>query len=218
MSIVQNATATTTSQETTSSASKKDLLGQEDFLKLMIAQMKNQDPTKPLDGQEYLGQLAQFSTLNSIQELQKSFDTLAQSLLSMQTTQATSMVGKQVLVESDRGYYTPGQSLEGQVTVPASVDNLTLKVYSANGQLVNTVNMGPQTAGQVNFSLGSETMEAGVYRVVAEGVVDGENQQFGTQIWNQVQSVAVGQNGQGSNLQLAGGVGLVDMNSVRGIR
>ncbi|MCB1820979.1 MAG: flagellar hook assembly protein FlgD [Candidatus Competibacteraceae bacterium] len=218
MTIVQNATATTTSQETTSSTSKKDLLGQEDFLKLMIAQMKNQDPTKPLDGQEYLGQLAQFSTLNSIQELQKSFDTLAQSLLSMQTTQATSMVGKQVLVESDRGYYTPGQPLEGQVTVPASVDNLTLKVYDANGQLVNTVNMGPQAAGQVNFSLGSGTMDAGVYRVVAEGAVNGENQQFGTQIWNQVQSVALGQNGQGSNLQLAGGVGLVDMNSVRGIR
>jgi flagellar basal-body rod modification protein FlgD len=184
----------------------------------MIAQMKNQDPTKPLDGQEYLGQLAQFSTLNSIQELQKSFDTLAQSLLSMQTAQATGMVGKQVLVESDRGYYTPGQPLEGQVTVPTGVGNLTLKVYTASGQLVNTVNMGPQSAGQVNFSLGSGTMGAGVYRVVAEGVVDGENQQFGTQIWNQVQSVAVGQNGQTSSLSLAGGVGLVDMNSVRGIR
>ncbi|MCB1776349.1 MAG: flagellar hook assembly protein FlgD [Candidatus Competibacteraceae bacterium] len=218
MTIVQNVSATTAGQETTSSTSKANLLGQEDFLKLMIAQMENQDPTKPLDGQEYLGQLAQFSTLNSIQELQKSFDSLAQSLLSMQTTQATSMVGKQVLVESDQGYYTSGQALEGQVTVPTSVDSLTLKVYDASGQLVNTVNMGPQSAGQVNFSLGSETMSSGIYRVVAEGVVNGENQQFGTQIWNQVQSVAMGQNGQTSNLSLAGNVGLVDMNSVRGIR
>jgi flagellar basal-body rod modification protein FlgD len=193
-------------------------LGQSDFLELMIAQMKNQDPTKPLDGQEYLGQLAQFSTLNSIQELQKSFDTLAQSLTSIQTGQATNLVGKQVLVESDRGYYAPGQSLEGQVTVPASVDNLTLKVYGASGELVNTVSMGPQSAGQVDFNLSSETMNTGVYRVVAEGVLDGEAQQFGTQMWNQVASVSIGPNGQSSSLNLAGGVGLVDMNSVREIR
>jgi flagellar basal-body rod modification protein FlgD len=58
----------------------KQNLGQDDFFKLMIAQMKNQDPTKPLDGQQYLGQLAQFSTLKSIQELQVSFDKLAREL------------------------------------------------------------------------------------------------------------------------------------------
>ncbi|MCB1921304.1 MAG: flagellar hook assembly protein FlgD, partial [Candidatus Competibacteraceae bacterium] len=109
MTTIQSTAATTASQNSAGSALPKDLLNQEDFLKLMIAQMKNQDPTKPLDGQEYLGQLAQFSTLSSIQELQKSFDSLAQSLLSMQTAQATSMVGKQVLIEGDRGYYTSGQ-------------------------------------------------------------------------------------------------------------
>ncbi|HPF59205.1 MAG TPA: flagellar hook capping FlgD N-terminal domain-containing protein [Candidatus Competibacteraceae bacterium] len=218
MTTIQSSTATTASQDTTLPPPPKDMLNQSDFLELMIAQMKNQDPTKPLDGQEYLGQLAQFSTLNSIQELQKSFDTLAQSLTAFQTTQATAMVGKQALVESNRGYYTPGQSLEGQVILPADVSNLTLKVYSANGQLVNTVNMGSKPAGQVDFSLGSETMGAGVYQVVAEGFIDGEAQQFSTQIWNQVQSVAVGQSGQSSSLNLAGGAGLVDMNSVRGIR
>lgn len=217
MTTIQSSTATTASQDAALSP-PKDMLNQSDFLELMIAQMKNQDPTKPLDGQEYLGQLAQFSTLNSIQELQKSFDTLAQSLTAFQTTQATTMVGKQALVESDRGYYAPGQSLEGQVILPANVSNLTLKVYGANGQLVNTVNMGSKSAGQVDFSLGSGTMSAGVYQVVAEGFIDGEAQQFSTQIWNQVQSVAVGQSGQSSSLNLAGGVGLVDMNSVRGIR
>jgi flagellar basal-body rod modification protein FlgD len=219
MTTIQSTDATAASQSTTPPASTNDLLGQGDFLKLMIAQMKNQDPTKPLDGQEYLGQLAQFSTLNSIQELQKSFDSLAQSLLSMQTAQATSMVGKQVLVEGDRGYYTTGGSLQGEISVPQGVSNLTAKIYSASGELVNTMNLGAQQAGQVGFTWGgSGASGAGVYRVVAEGSVNGENQQFSTQMWNQVQSVALGQNGQTSNLQLAGGVGLVDMNSVRGIR
>lgn len=217
MTTVQNTTSTTASQGKTGLAPPKDMLDQEDFLNLMIAQMKNQDPTKPLEGQEYLGQLAQFSTLNSIQELQKSFDTLAQSLMSIQTGQATNLVGKQVLAAGDQGYYTPGQSLSGQVTLPDSVSNLTLKVYGANGQLVNTVNMGAQSAGQVNFSLDSQTMSSGVYRVVAQGMLNGEAQQFNTQIWNWVESVSVGQNGQSSSLKLAG-VGNVDMNSVREIR
>ncbi|MCP5158865.1 MAG: flagellar hook assembly protein FlgD [Gammaproteobacteria bacterium] len=219
MTTIQSSTATTASQDSAPAVASNQALDQEDFLKLMIAQMKNQDPTKPLDGQEYLGQLAQFSTLNSIQELQKSFESLAQSLLSMQTAQATGMVGKQVLVEGDRGYYAPGQPLQGEISLPQSVSSLTVKIYSSSGQLVNTMNLGPQSAGQVGFGWdGSGATGSGVYRVVAEGVMDGEAQQFSTQIWNQVQSVAVGQNGQGSSLSLAGGVGLVDMNSVREIR
>lgn len=216
MTTIQSTTATTSS--TSGTTLPKDMLNQDDFLELMIAQMKNQDPTKPLEGQEYLGQLAQFSTLNSIQELQKSFDTLAQSLTNFQTTQATNLVGKQVLADGNQSYYAPGQALSGEVTLPASVSNLTLKVYGANGQLVNTVNMGAHSAGQVDFSLDSDTMSAGVYRIVAEGVVDGEAQQFSTQLWNWVESVSVGQNGQSSNLQLAGNIGNVNMNSIREIR
>jgi len=216
MTTIQSTTATTSS--TSGTTLPKDMLNQDDFLELMIAQMKNQDPTKPLEGQEYLGQLAQFSTLNSIQELQKSFDTLAQSLTNFQTTQATNLVGKQVLADGNQSYYALGQALSGEVTLPASVSNLTLKVYGANGQLVNTVNMGAHSAGQVDFSLDSDTMSAGVYRIVAEGVVDGEAQQFSTQLWNWVESVSVGQNGQSSNLQLAGNIGNVNMNSIREIR
>lgn len=196
----------------------KDLLSQGDFLKLMIAQMKNQDPSQPLDGQEYLGQLAQFSTLNSIQELQKSFDGLAQALTSFQTTQATNLVGQQVLLDGDKSYYVPGSSLSGEVTLSANTTNLKLKVYSESGELINTIDMGAQSAGQVPFSLSSESMSAGVYRVVAEGSVDGKGRQFSTQMWNWVESVSVGQGGQSSNLKLAGNLGNTDMNSIRGIR
>ncbi len=81
MTTIQNstyATAATTGQTTTSATNKA--MGQEDFFRLMVAQMKSQDPTKPLDGQQQLAQLAQFSTLQSIQELQVSFDKLAEEL------------------------------------------------------------------------------------------------------------------------------------------
>lgn len=217
MTTIQSTTATTNTSSSALSAASKNMLNQEDFLTMMLAQMKNQDPTKPMEGQEQLAQLAQFSTLSSIQELQKSFDTLAQSLMSIQTGQATNLVGKQVLVDSDQSYYTPDQALSGEVTVPSSASDLTLKIYSENGELVNTVNMGPQSAGQTKFSLDSDTMTAGAYKVVAQGMVDGQTQQFTTQMWNWVESVSVSQNGQSSSLQLAG-VGNVQMDAVRAIR
>ncbi len=217
MTTILNTTATT-STDPALPPPPKQMLGQDDFLRLMIAQMKNQDPTKPLEGQEYLGQLAQFSTLNSIQELQRSFDDLAQSLRSVQTTQATNLVGKQVLVDSDRGYYTPGQPVQGQVLVPDNVSNLTVKVYGANGQLVNAMNMGPQATGQVGFSWdGDGAIGEGTYRITAETSIAGQAQQLGTLIWNPVQSVAVGQSGQSSSLRLAG-LGNIDMSAIREIR
>ncbi len=217
MTTIQSTTATTNTDPALPPPPKQ-MLGQDDFLRLMIAQMKNQDPTKPLEGQEYLGQLAQFSTLNSIQELQKSFEDLAAFLRSAHTTQATSLVGKQVLVDSDRGYYAPGQPVQGQVLVPGNVNNLTVRVYGASGQLVDTLNMGPQATGQVGFSWGGAGATGeGVYRITAEASIDGQARQLGTLIWNPVQSVAVGQSGQTSNLRIAG-LGNVDMNTVREIR
>ena len=82
MTTIQSSTnaAATTGQTSEITPPPKQTLGQDDFFKLMLAQMKNQDPTKPLDCQQYLGQLAQFSTLKSIQELQVSFDKLAEEL------------------------------------------------------------------------------------------------------------------------------------------
>lgn len=82
MTVIQSSTSSTstsTSQTTDSAVSSatKTVMGQEDFFKLMIAQLKNQDPTKPVDGQQQLAQLAQFSTLQSIQEFQAAFEQFA---------------------------------------------------------------------------------------------------------------------------------------------
>lgn len=75
-------------------------LAQEQFFELMIAQLKNQDPTKPLDGSEYLSQLAEINTSTSIQNLNQSFIELTQSLHSMHALQASSLVGRTVVLSS----------------------------------------------------------------------------------------------------------------------
>jgi flagellar basal-body rod modification protein FlgD len=83
MTTIQSATnSAATGQTNATTTPTKQAMGQEDFFRLMVAQMQNQDPTKPIDGQQQLAQLAQFSTLQSIQELQVSFDKLALELKS----------------------------------------------------------------------------------------------------------------------------------------
>ena len=83
-------------------AEKKKELGQEAFLNLMITQLKNQDPFKPLDSGEFLGQLAQFGTVSGLQDLQTKFDSLSSALVSNQALQAASLVGHTALVPSSR--------------------------------------------------------------------------------------------------------------------
>ena len=80
---------------------EKKSLGQEEFLELMMTQLQNQDPLNPAESGEFLSQIAQFGTVNGITELQQSFSTLASSLQSNQALQASTMVGRSVLVESN---------------------------------------------------------------------------------------------------------------------
>src|SRR5687768_6194672 len=81
-------------------AAAKGDLGQEDFLQLMLTQLKNQDPFKPMESGEFLGQIAQFGTVQGLAGLQTSFDSLSASLVSNQALQASALVGRSALVET----------------------------------------------------------------------------------------------------------------------
>ena len=72
--------AASSSSSTTTDKKANDQLDQADFLKLMTTQLQNQDPTKPLDGQQFMAQLAEFSTLNGIMDMKASLDKLVTAL------------------------------------------------------------------------------------------------------------------------------------------
>ena len=83
MTSISSLLSTAANTTSTSSVSKKttnDQLDQSDFLRLLTTQLQNQDPTKPLDGQEFTAQLAQFSTLNVMTDIKTSVDTLVKSI------------------------------------------------------------------------------------------------------------------------------------------
>ena len=77
---------------------EKKQLGQEDFMDLMLTQMNNQDPFKPMENGEFLTQMAQFSAVSGLKDIKESFQGLADTMQSNQALQAASMVGRKVLV------------------------------------------------------------------------------------------------------------------------
>ena len=93
----------------------RDQLGQGDFLTLMIAQFRNQDPFEPMDNGDFLGQLAQFGTVNGIEQLNSSFYDLSESIFSEQALQAANLVGHSVLARTDTAYLEGGGVLAGAI-------------------------------------------------------------------------------------------------------
>ena len=75
-----------------------DELGQDEFLTLMLTQLKHQDPFQPMENGEFIGQLAQFSTVSGIEQMQVALEDLSGSFVSNQTLEATRLVGKEVLI------------------------------------------------------------------------------------------------------------------------
>jgi flagellar basal-body rod modification protein FlgD len=127
-------------------------LGQEDFMHLMLTQLKNQDPFKPMESGEFLGQLAQFGTVSGLAELQSSFDTLATSLVSNQALQASSLVGRTALVAASARGIASGETVGGAVDVSQATSALTVTIRDATGQPVRTLELGAQPSGLAAFT------------------------------------------------------------------
>jgi len=130
---------------------KKDQLGQAEFLELMIAQLKNQDPFKAMDPSQFLGQLAQFGTVSGISEMKEAFGTLSDAMRSSQVLDGATMVGREVLVPSDEVTLQAEGSVNGAIDVPTGTTALQVNIRDANGALVRRMTL-PTTSGLQEFS------------------------------------------------------------------
>ena len=185
-------------------------LGQDDFLKLMITQFQNQDPFKPMENGEFLGQLAQFSTVSGIDSLNTSFSGLAGSIQDEQALQAANLVGRSVLAVTDIGYLAEGGLVNGAVEIDGAVSNVQLEITNSAGEVVQRLNLGEQPSGLARFSWDGmnsdgERAPADHYQVTAR-VVRGNNvESAATLIEADIESVTLGQFGAGMTLNLFGG-------------
>jgi flagellar basal-body rod modification protein FlgD len=187
--------ATTTALSGGTAASTKSQLGQDEFLKLMLSQMKNQDPFKPQDPGAFIAQLAQFSTVSSTQSMQKDIASLTDSLRSSQVIDGTALVGHSILAASDVAALSQTGEVSGAVTIPEGASTVNMVVTDASGQLVRRLPMTTQS-GLTSFTWDGNTdggarAAAGTYKIAAVADIGGRNQQLETQISSKVGSVTI---------------------------
>ena len=197
-------------------------LGGTDFLTLMLAQLKNQDPTSPVDSNTFLTQLAQLSEVQGITSLNTNFSTLSNSLTSNQALQASSLLGHQAMVNSSTATLAAGATVTGAVNVPQTTSQVTLSISDSSGALVSQINLGAQSAGLANFSwngtMGNGSQApAGTYTLTAQyaGATSGSTAAT-TLVNGTVESVSMGAGSTGLTLNVSG-VGSVPFSSVQQI-
>lgn len=141
---------------------KSNELGRDEFLELMIAQMENQSPLDPQKNEDFIAQLAQFSTVEGIEKMASGFGELSAAYRSSQTLQATSLVGSSVTLdgktESDLVW---GDVIFGTIDVPAGSDNLTLTVQNEYGEPVEQIELGYQSEGELTVKWDGMNLEVG---------------------------------------------------------
>ncbi|MHC8328315.1 flagellar hook assembly protein FlgD [Pseudomonas sp. LB1P83] len=205
----------------TNSAAGKKALGKDAFLQLLVTQLKNQNPLEPQDNGEFVAQLAQFSSLEGITTLNETVSGIAGNYNSSQALQASSLVGRSVVAQTDTAVVDTSKSFNGTAVVPASVDPVTVKITDADGKVVRTIDLGSQKAGNASFIWDGKNdagvvAKAGTYKFAATATYDSKATSLVTYLPATVNSVTISQTGGELMLNLAG-LGSVALSKVQTI-
>jgi flagellar basal-body rod modification protein FlgD len=154
MSTVNNntyASGAGTSRTSTASLSSASAAEQQDrFMKLLVAQMKNQDPLNPMDNAQMTSQIAQINTVGGLEKLNRTVEGLLSAFGGLQLQSAAQLPGRNVLVEG--GAITlSGGAAAGGVELGTHADAVTVEILGADGQPVHTLELGPRDAGVHGF-------------------------------------------------------------------
>lgn len=227
-----NAVNTRNVKDTTKSAAQET---EDRFLKLLIAQMQNQDPLNPMENAEVTSQMAQLSTVTGITQLNETLSALMSSLSSNQTLEAAAMIGHGVLVNGDSMVLSKADDVkdadgnvteEGQslaifgVDMESSATSVTVNIYNEKGALVKTMNLGAADAGVIPVSWDGSTNDGdvalpGKYTFTVEAKSGGESVKANPLAFGEVLSVTKGKdNNVLLNVLTVGSVSLSDIRQI----
>ncbi|KRA14551.1 flagellar hook assembly protein FlgD [Pseudomonas sp. Root569] len=204
-------------------ATGNQALGKDAFLQLLVTQLKNQNPLSPQDNGAFVAQLAQFSSLEGINTLNDSVNNISSNFSSSQALQASSLVGRSIIIQTDKAMVDTSKSMNGSVEVPSAVGNVSVKITDKDGNVVRTVDMGAQSAGSQSFiwdgkNEKGEIAPAGTYTFNATTKNDkGDAVALATSLPATVTSVTLSKTGGEMLLNLAGGMGSVKLSQIQTI-
>lgn len=156
---------------------KGPVLGKDDFLKLLVTQLRNQDPLSPLDGAEFSAQLAQFSSVEQLIEIGAKLDgqaeSIAQGALTTQTMLGTTLIGRDVTLRGDTLGVTDGEVPRVAVELGAAAKKVTVDVIGPDGKSLGTQEFSNLARGRATLRLDDLDLPPGTYRFKVTATGDG---------------------------------------------
>jgi flagellar basal-body rod modification protein FlgD len=191
---------------------------QDRFLKLLVTQLKNQDPLSPMDNAQITSQMAQISTVSGIDQLNTTLQSMAASFSAGQSLQATSMIGHRALAPASAIQLQDGMAIGG-VELSQAADSVVVSIRDGSGRLLHQVDLGAQAAGVVGFQWDGITdsgasAAAGSYSVAVAATQGGKQIDASALASGLVSGVIVGKSGVMLNLNGVGPVALADVKLV----
>ncbi|SHH19609.1 flagellar hook capping FlgD N-terminal domain-containing protein [Ferrimonas marina] len=187
-----------------------------EFLTLMVAQIQNQDPLNPMDGAEYVTQLAQFSQVESLEHLRMGQQNMAILAENLQVLGTTNMLGRTVMAPADS--ITIGEdAVSGQIELDHAVETLLLEVTDEAGDVVATIDLGQQSAGAIDWELDPEELglPPGEYELNAKSTAEGESTDATVLVAATVERVHIASTTGYMMLELDNGIGAVSLFDIR---
>jgi len=185
------------SDQAASQKANSDKLGQSDFLKLMTTQLQNQDPFAPMDNGDFIAQMAQFSTVTGIQEINTSLQKLAEEFDQARIATASNLLGHSVLVPGNLGQPDENGELHGVLDLPESTISTKIRYLDGEtGEQLHSEELGPKPSGLIGFawkSIPQKTLNQSK-SIKIEAVIDTGNgpEQLSPSIFSKVISASVG--------------------------
>jgi flagellar basal-body rod modification protein FlgD len=210
---------TRTSSSATVQKSSSTTLGQADFLKLMTAQMQNQDPFNPTDNTQMVAQMAQFSQLAGITDMSSTLKAISDKLGATSVSDATAYIGKTVLTEGDTAYGRTSGGLAGAVELDGAATDVNVTISDANGVTLKTLKLGAQPKGTATYDWDGKTdagtdAGTGPFKIAVAAASSGTAVTSHGLVWAPVQSVTMTA---GTPTLSVAGLGNVAVSAVRQI-
>lgn len=143
----------------TSSTPASSIVGKEDFLKLLVTQLQNQDPLSPAESTEFTAQLAQFSSLEQLTNVNENLEYLHLYQASINNAQAVGFIGKTVTTQGNNIGVSDGVSENIAFELPGDAAGVTISIYDASGQLAATIEAGALDEGKQSVTWNAEDQE-----------------------------------------------------------
>jgi len=221
LGIPTTASAAAAAQTAAASASgSSQTLDQSDFLKLMTAQMQNQDPFNPVDNTQMIAQMAQFSSVAGISQMNTTLQAIADKLNGTTPSDAMAYVGRTVLTEGDTAYGRTSGGIAGAVELDGDATDVNVTIADGSGKVLKTLDLGQQAQGTVNYDWDGTAADGtdagtGPFKVTVAASNGAANVSAHSLVWAPVESVSMPSSG--DPVLTVAGIGTIPTSAVRQI-